>query len=187
MKSIIHWNVTPSNLGVYQCFGGSYCFHIQGQSVGYAFCLLLVAWLLGLLCDPEDGDSMILRNVRELIHSVTLHNIRHSYRYENLIYNWIYEALHIAVKSNKCAALLDRHFRQCFPTRCMFRSLLLSCFPFTFSGEIGWQCRPRFDTRWDTISLPLHKQWRHPPSYRVFVKMIKNVIRKYFIHRPWTS
>jgi hypothetical protein len=108
-------------------------------------------------------------------------NIGHSYRCENLIAKWIYEALHIAMKSNKCAACPECHFRQCFATRYMFRSLILSCFPFTFSGEIGWQCSPRFDTRWDTISLPLHKQCRHLPSYKVFVKVIKNILLKYCI------
>lgn len=91
MKNIIFWNVTPYNVVVHECFGGSYCFYLQGQIVGSAFFLHLAGWLLGLLYDPDDGESMLLRKFVKLYQTTRCHiaryNIRHSCRCENLISN----------------------------------------------------------------------------------------------------
>jgi hypothetical protein len=64
MKSIVVWDVTPYSLVDVQRFGGSYCLHHQGLSVSRLF---LAGYLLRLLFEPDDGGSMILQNVVELL------------------------------------------------------------------------------------------------------------------------
>jgi hypothetical protein len=57
-------------------FRGTYCLHLHGQRVswGSLFCLITVC-LLGLLSDPEDGDSILPQDVCNF-YQASLHHIQ---------------------------------------------------------------------------------------------------------------
>jgi hypothetical protein len=55
---------------VYRRFGGTYSLNFERQSIRQqetSLLLLLASFMLGFLCDPEDGVSTFLRNVDGLI------------------------------------------------------------------------------------------------------------------------
>jgi hypothetical protein len=80
VKSTSFWDVTPCSLvEVYRRFREPYCLHILeglrlNQLYCSSFCLLPTRYRPGLHFDPEDGGSVVLRNVGELItrpHGIT--------------------------------------------------------------------------------------------------------------------
>jgi hypothetical protein len=74
MKSTVLWDDIPYSLVVvYQNFGGMYCLHLQGQRVSQTSNQQEGSRKLGSLFDPEDGDSMFLRNVSELLLATCYH------------------------------------------------------------------------------------------------------------------
>jgi hypothetical protein len=78
MLSIIFWDVMKcSPVEIHDRFGGTYCLPLQNRRVsqqrvgGFVCCLLLAGYVLGLLFDPEDGDSTFPRNVNQLLPDYT--------------------------------------------------------------------------------------------------------------------
>jgi hypothetical protein len=78
-KSAVFWDVMSGRLvGVYRCFGGAYCLHLQSQRVSKSrkqqkCChFFLVGTFLGLLFDPEDRDRMLVQYCSGLLLDYTV-------------------------------------------------------------------------------------------------------------------
>jgi hypothetical protein len=66
MTNNILWDESPySPAGIYPCFGGT----VEKRRLFAArkFPLLLIGFFLGFLSEPEDGGSMFVRTVGELL------------------------------------------------------------------------------------------------------------------------
>jgi hypothetical protein len=67
----VFWDLTPccNLVEDNQHFGDTYNLHLQGQRVNQssAYCQLLAGFMLGLLFDPEDGDTTFHQSVGGLL------------------------------------------------------------------------------------------------------------------------
>jgi hypothetical protein len=71
-KGTMYWNMTPNNLVLYRRFGRKSYLHLQGRSLRKKQQSKL---FLGLLFDPEDGDSLFLRNIGEIQTDYTAYSL----------------------------------------------------------------------------------------------------------------